>query len=101
MVSGRANVGLYDLRPDSPTEGKWALYVLSGDEPVCLTFPAGTLHGWLFHEPTIHLQAVSEPYELYAADDNPDAVGLILTWASRGPSSPRLSLNALVLPIAR
>ena len=56
--------------------------------------PAGTLHGWLFHEPTIHLQAVSEPYELYAADDNPDAAGLILTWASRGPSSPRLSPNA-------
>ncbi len=62
----------------------------SADVPAFLTFPEGLVHGWLAHEPTVHLQAVSEAYVSYAGDDNegchwsdPD---LGLTW----PFTPTL-----------
>jgi dTDP-4-dehydrorhamnose 3,5-epimerase len=70
VVAGRMSVGLHDARPTSPTCGEWARYELSADHPTFLTFPADLVHGWLAHEPTIHLQAVSEAYEFYAEDDN-------------------------------
>jgi len=70
VVRGRLSVGLYDARPGAPTEGRWARYDLADDTPSFLTFPAGFVHGWLAHEPTTHLQAVSEPYVDYAEDDN-------------------------------
>jgi dTDP-4-dehydrorhamnose 3,5-epimerase-like enzyme len=28
------------------------------------------VHGWYFHEPSIHIQSVSEVYSAYSADDN-------------------------------
>jgi dTDP-4-dehydrorhamnose 3,5-epimerase len=70
VVHGRVSVGLHDARPGSPTEGRWSRYELSADDPVCLCFPAGVVHGWLAHEPTTHLQSVSEAYVDYARDDN-------------------------------
>jgi dTDP-4-dehydrorhamnose 3,5-epimerase len=70
VVHGRLSVGLYDARPGSPTEGCWARYELAADAPASLCFPAGFVHGWLAHEPTTHLQAVSEAYADYAEDDN-------------------------------
>ncbi len=70
VAGGRASVGLRDIRPGSPTNGAWSLYELSGDALTCLTFPRGIVHGWLFHEPTLHLQAVSEVYPDYQGDDN-------------------------------
>ena len=70
VVSGRASVGLRDIRPRSATLEAWSLYELSDTELACLIFPSGLLHGWYFHEASIHLQAVSEPYSDYAGDDN-------------------------------
>jgi dTDP-4-dehydrorhamnose 3,5-epimerase len=70
VIQGRATVGLRDLRPWSPTCGAWAMYELSGDALACVTFPLGVLHGWYFHEESIHLQAVSEAYIDYGKDDN-------------------------------
>lgn len=70
VVAGHLSVGLYDARPGSSTQGRSALYELDADAPAFLTFPAGFVHGWLAHEPTTHLQAVSEAYESYAEDDN-------------------------------
>ncbi len=70
VVSGHLSVGLYDARPGSGTEGAWARYELRAAEPACLTFPAGFVHGWLAHAPTVHLQGVSEAYVDYAEDDN-------------------------------
>ena len=70
VLQGRATVGLRDLRPWSPTRGAWAMYELSGIELACVTFPLGILHGWYFHEESIHLQAVSEAYIDYGKDDN-------------------------------
>ena len=70
VVTGRMSVGLYDARDGSPTEGQSGLYELSGDQPAFLSFPAGTVHGLLFHDPSIHLQGVSEASVDYADDDN-------------------------------
>jgi len=70
ILSGKATVGLRDERPDSDTKGVWSLYELHGDDPRALIFPAGLVHGWYFHTETMHLQAVTESYETYHADDN-------------------------------
>lgn len=70
VMSGRASVGLRDVRPWSPTNGAWSLYELHGADLACITFPPGLLHGWYFHEATVHLQAVSEAYADYGDSDN-------------------------------
>jgi dTDP-4-dehydrorhamnose 3,5-epimerase len=70
VIAGRASIGLRDVRPWSPTNGAWSLYELLGTDLACLTFPPGLLHGWYFHEPSVHLQAVSEAYADYADSDN-------------------------------
>ena len=69
-ISGRACVGLYDLRPASPTKDTSMLIHVSGVEPLAVSFPCGIAHGWLFRTDTIHLQAVSETYADYKEDDN-------------------------------
>ena len=70
VICGRASVGLRDMRPGSSTEGVWSLFELSGEELACVVFPFGVLHGWYFHDETIHLQAVSESYHEYHKEDN-------------------------------
>lgn len=70
VVQGRALVGLYDLRPGSPTFRKSALLDLPANPPRSLIFPTGLLHGWYFPEATIHAQAVSESYINYGEHDN-------------------------------
>lgn len=84
LVSGRATVGLHDLRPDSPTFGGSATYEFSEKEPSRLIFPAGLVHGWLFHKPSVHLQATSEAHDHYGPDDNNgcrwDDPALGITW---------------------
>lgn len=70
VLVGRASVGLRDVRPWSPTKGAWSLYELNGANLACISFPLGLLHGWYFHEPYIHLQAVSESYPDYGTTDN-------------------------------
>jgi len=70
VVSGRAYVGLYDVRRDSPTSGRSALYLVDERDPVRLVFPRGIVHGWLFDADSVHLQATSEPHHSYSDDDN-------------------------------
>jgi dTDP-4-dehydrorhamnose 3,5-epimerase len=70
LISGHATVGLHDLRPGSATEGNSTLYELFAADLAFATFPRGVVHGWLFHEPSVHLGAVSEPYATYGVDDN-------------------------------
>jgi len=70
VVAGRMSVGQYDQRVDTETFGRSALYDLSGADPAYLCFPRGLVHGWVAHEATTHLQAVSETYASYGADDN-------------------------------
>lgn len=70
LLKGECSLGLRDERPDSPTYGNWQLYHLFGEQLAALTFPAGVIHGWYFHQPSLHLQAVSESYISYSKDDN-------------------------------
>lgn len=70
LLSGKAWIGLYDIRPGSPTEGRSCLVELRGDDPTTLSFPRGIVHGWCFPVPSVHLQATSETYGVYGADDN-------------------------------
>lgn len=70
MVSGRAFVGLHDLRPDAPSCGRSMLIELDARSPCALVFPAGIVHGWYFPEGGLHLQGVSVPYREYGGDDN-------------------------------
>ena len=62
-VAGTTSIGLRDLRPGSPTEGATALLRMSGEQLSALTIPAGVAHGFYFHEPSIHLYAVSDYWD--------------------------------------
>lgn len=89
VVQGHACIGLYDLRPDSPTRNVSSLIELDGNSLYGLCFPRGVLHGWYFHEDSIHLQAVSERYDDYHPEDNlgcrwSDAE-LNIPWPDRSP----------------
>jgi dTDP-4-dehydrorhamnose 3,5-epimerase len=59
ILSGRATVGLHDLRQSSNTYGLAATAELSGDELRAISIPHGVAHGFLVHEPSVHLYAVS------------------------------------------
>lgn len=63
IASGRATVGLRDLRRSSETNGMSATLELSGDAPRAITIPHGVAHGFLFHEPSTHIYAVSQYWD--------------------------------------
>jgi dTDP-4-dehydrorhamnose 3,5-epimerase len=63
ILDGRASIGLRDLRRGSPTEGLAVVIEMSGDLLTALTIPPGVAHGFFFHEPSIHLYAVSEYWD--------------------------------------
>ena len=91
VVAGRATIGLHDLRADSPTDGHGALVELDASTPKALVIPVGVAHGFYFHEPSIHVYAVSHEFdpadELGCRWDEP---GLEIDWPCRAPVlSPR------------
>jgi dTDP-4-dehydrorhamnose 3,5-epimerase len=63
MVSGRATIGLYDLREGSETEDVCATVELSADAPSAIVIPTGVAHGFYFDEPSIHVYAVSHDWD--------------------------------------
>lgn len=83
---GRAAVGLRDLRRGSPTEGLSALVEMSGETPASLVIPRGVAHGFYFHEPSLHVYAVTEYWdpadELGCQWADPD---LGISWPDRFP----------------
>ncbi len=95
LLKGRASVGIRDVRPGSPTEGVSSLFEFTGDHPVYLTFPRGIVHGWYFHEPSLHAQSVSETYDQYGDDDN-----LGCHWSDPALEIPWPARPTLVAPRA-
>lgn len=87
VAAGRATVGLRDMRPGSPTEGAVATIPMTGDRPAGITIPVGVAHGFYFHEPSLHIYAVTYYFdpadELGCRFDDPD---LAIPW----PEAPRL-----------
>ncbi len=63
VVSGRALVGLADLRPHSPTRWTAGLVELHAAELTALEIPPGVAHGFYFAEPSLHLYAVSHYWD--------------------------------------
>jgi dTDP-4-dehydrorhamnose 3,5-epimerase len=84
LPEGRATIGLRDLRRDSATAGLSALVELRGDDLQALTIPHGVAHGFLFHEPSLHVYAVTRYWdpedELACHWADPD---LELAWPER------------------
>jgi dTDP-4-dehydrorhamnose 3,5-epimerase len=87
VLTGKASIGLRDLRAGSPTEALSAMVKVDGDDPFALVIPHGVAHGFFFHAPSLHLYAVSEYWnvadELACHWADPD---LELDW----PAEPTL-----------
>jgi dTDP-4-dehydrorhamnose 3,5-epimerase len=86
LAHGRATIGLHDLRADSPTTGLGMTVELTGEQPEALVIPTGVAHGFYFHEPSIHVYAVSHEWdpadELGCRWDDP---GLGIEWPCGKP----------------
>jgi dTDP-4-dehydrorhamnose 3,5-epimerase len=83
---GRASIGLRDLRRGSPTEGLAALVELGRERPGALVIPRGVAHGFYFHEPSLHVYAVSEYWNRVTSSA---VTGLIRSWRSPGRRTRR------------
>lgn len=91
ILTGRALVGLCDLRPESPTHGVAGLVEMVGDDLAGLEIPPGVAHGFYFVESSLHLYAVTHYWdhadELGCRWNDPD---LRIPWPIRDPLlSPR------------
>lgn len=64
VVSGRAIIGLADLRPSSSTYRAATCVELSEAAPKAIAIPHGVAHGFYFPEPTIHVYAVSHYWNM-------------------------------------
>jgi dTDP-4-dehydrorhamnose 3,5-epimerase len=85
-LSGRATIGLHDLREDSPTDGMSATVELCGDVPSALIIPMGVAHGFYFHVPSVHVYAVSHEWD--PADEHGcrwDDPELGIDWPTKDP----------------
>jgi dTDP-4-dehydrorhamnose 3,5-epimerase len=86
VVTGRAEIGLHDLRDDSPTAGVGAVVALDADDPHGLTIPTGVAHGFYFPEQALHVYAVSHEWdpadELGCRWDDPE---LRISWSCPDP----------------
>jgi dTDP-4-dehydrorhamnose 3,5-epimerase len=63
LVSGRALVGIRDVRKRSPTFGMTALVDLCSDSPSAMTVPPGVAHGLYFPVESILLTVESRTYD--------------------------------------
>ena len=78
--------GLHDLREGSETEGAGYVVQLDAEAPAALAIPPGVAHGFYFHEPSLHVYAVSHEWdptdELGCRWDDP-ALGI--AWSCSKP----------------
>jgi dTDP-4-dehydrorhamnose 3,5-epimerase-like enzyme len=99
LLTGRASIGLRDLRAGRETAGGGCVVDLVEDQPLALTIPRGVAHGFFFHERSLHAYAVSHYWdpedELACRWDDPD---LGIPWpvpeaqlSERDAAAPALS----------
>lgn len=62
-LEGSLFLGLKDIRPGSPTEGRIETHVLRAAE-AAVTIPPGVAHGFYFSEPSKHLYGVTEYWNM-------------------------------------
>jgi dTDP-4-dehydrorhamnose 3,5-epimerase len=86
VLRGRVLFGLKDLRPESATYALTALVEISEQQLTTLYIPPGVAHGFYFIEPSLHVYAVSEYWdmadELGCRYDDPD---LGIPWPDPDP----------------
>jgi len=63
VLHGRLSIGLYDLRPNSPTYRKAALFEVGSEPPSALRIPTGVMHGFYAHEPSLYVYGVDSYYD--------------------------------------
>lgn len=87
VVEGRADVGLYDVRPRSASHGLATVVTLRGDPMAGLTIPPGIFHGLYFHERSVVMYGLSHGWDpsddLACRWDDPD---MAIPWPVRSPS---------------
>lgn len=64
LVSGRASIGVQDIRANSPTHDMATVIEFQADQPQLLVIPPGVAHGFYFHEPSIHIYGISHYFNL-------------------------------------
>jgi dTDP-4-dehydrorhamnose 3,5-epimerase len=64
VAKGHVTIGLRDLRRDSPTAGLSATVELTEDPVTAIVMPHGVAHGFYYHEPSVHVYAVSEYFSM-------------------------------------
>jgi dTDP-4-dehydrorhamnose 3,5-epimerase len=68
VLEGEVYDAAVDLRPDSPTFGRWAGVVLKADDHQSLWLPPGLAHGFLaLSERVVYLYKVTAPWDPDAA----------------------------------
>jgi dTDP-4-dehydrorhamnose 3,5-epimerase len=96
VVSGHAVFGLCDLRRGSPTYGLRATFDIAETNLTAVMIPPGVAHGFYFIEPSVHVYAVSQYWDVedelgcHFADPT-----LALDWPT---STPHLSQRDAELP---
>jgi len=93
VLEGEVFEAAVDLRPDSPTFGKWEGLTLAADENRSLWLPPGFAHGFLaLSERVVYLYKVTAPWDPEAAHalawNDPD-IGI--TWPLGAGEVPALS----------
>ena len=63
VVVGKATIALHDLREGSETEGLGMVVELAADAPAGLSIPPGVAPGFYFHQPSLHVYAVSHEWD--------------------------------------
>jgi dTDP-4-dehydrorhamnose 3,5-epimerase len=64
LVTGRASIGLRDLREGSSTRDLAIVVELDGETMVGIFIPHGVAHGFYFHTYSTHLYAVSHYWDV-------------------------------------
>ena len=84
LAAGQMRLGLYDLRPDSPTQGQSGIIELRGDLPQVVQIPTGVAHGFYFPESAVLFYGVTHYWdpndELGCRWDDPE---LTINWSLR------------------
>lgn len=71
VVSGMIKAVLYDMRPDSPTQGQLQEVFLGDDNPAALVIPVGIAHGYKTAgvEPSLLLNFTDHVYNRESPDE--------------------------------
>lgn len=95
LLRGRLSAGLYDARPKSPTHRMSCVLDIRCDAISALRIPAGVMHGFYCHEPTLYIYGVDSYFDpddelgCYWADP-----GLGLKWPCKTPKLSERDLQA-------